>query len=393
MSATWYVAFTAILTLGMAIGTFPQFTLGALGPLLIRDLQLTRAGLGMLSTAFFLVAALVSSFVGHVGERIGGRRLLGLLFIVSAAVAAAMSVAPSYPWLVAAVGLAGLSIASSNPSTNALIATYLPSGRRGSVVGIKQSGVQIGSFLAGAVLPSLALRIGWRSAVLLIALASVAGLVGVVAIIPRESVHTAAPTEVGGGDSSVVRWLVPYAFFMGAAVSATTAYLALYANEMLGLPEATAGALLAVMGAVGVVARILWGRAAERRSTVAAPLTALTIASLVAVAMVWAAGHAGAWLVWPATVAIGATAAAWNSVGMLAIVRDTGGQGTSRASGHVLTGFYAGLLAMPPAFGALADATGTYDASWGLTLLTVAAALGITLAWQRRTADPTPRGI
>jgi hypothetical protein len=90
---------------------------------------------------------------------------------------------------------------------------------------------------------------------------------------------------------------------------------------------------------------------------------------------------------------IGATAAAWNSVGMLAIVREMGVQGTSRASGHVLTGFYIGLLAMPPAFGALADATGTYDASWGLTLLSVAAALGITLAWQRRAADPTPRSI
>jgi hypothetical protein len=141
--------------------------------------------------------------------------------------------------------------------------------------------------------------------------------------------------------------------------------------------------VLAVVGGVGVAARILWGRTAERQASVALPLITLTTASLVAVAMVWAADHAGAWLIWPAAVGVGATAAAWNSVGMLAVVRETAGRGTSRASGHVLTGFYTGLLAMPPAFGALADATGTYDPSWGLTLAALAIALGITLAWQR----------
>jgi cyanate permease len=136
-----------------------------------------------------------------------------------------------------------------------------------------------------------------------------------------------------------------------------------------------------------VAARILWGRTAERRARISVPLAVLTTASMVAVAMVWAARYAGAWLIWPAAVGVGATAAAWNSVGMLAVVRETAGRGTSRASGHVLTGFYTGLLAMPPAFGALADATGSYDPSWGLTLVSLAVALGITLAWQRAHHD------
>lgn len=390
-SAAWRTGFTAVLTLGMAIGTFPQFALGALGPLLVDDLGLSRAGLGSLSTAFFLVAALASSFIGHLGERMGARRLLVLLFAVTTASLVSMAVAPSYAWLVVAVGLAGLGIAATNPSTNALIATHLPSGRRGAVVGIKQSGVQVGSFVAGAVLPGLALAIGWRNAMLLVGLMSGAGLAGVFAVVPRDTA-TPGPGAAADGQSSVVRWLVPYAFFMGAGVSATTAYLALYANETLGMSEAAAGALLAVMGAVGVVARILWGRAAERRPTVAGPLAALTIAAVAAVALVWAAAYAGAWLVWPAAVGVGATGAAWNSVGMLAIVRETAGHGTSRASGHVLTGFYAGLLAMPIAFGALVDATGTYSPAWGLTVVSLAAALGLALAWQHAGRTPAHPG-
>lgn len=396
---SWRIAFTAVLTLGMAIGTFPQFALGALGPLLVDDLGLSRAGLGALSTSFFLVAALASSFIGFLGERLGGRRLLGLLFLVATASLSAMAAAPSYPVLVVAVGLAGLAIAATNPSTNALIADHLPPGERGAVVGLKQSGVQVGSFVAGAALPGLGLAIGWRPTLLLVAGLSAAGLAAAAIVIPRrrpparEEAH-----EAGGG--TVVRWLVPYAFFMGAAVAATTAYLALYANETLGMSETVAGALLAVVGAVGVVARILWGRTAERRATVAGPLAVLTAAGLVAVGLVWAAGPLGAWAVWPGAVGVGATAASWNSVGMLAIVRQTAGHGTSRASGHVLTGFYVGLLAMPIAFGALVDATGTYGPAWALTLACLAVALGITLAWlrtgmppsARATPDPTTQG-
>lgn len=386
-STAWRFGFTTVLTLAMAIATFPQFALGALGPVLVDDLGLSRAGLGSLSTAFFIVATPASSFIGHLGERLGGRRLMGLLFAVATASLVAMAAAPSYPWLLVAVGLGGLAIAASNPSTNALIAGHLPSGRRGAVVGLKQSGVQVGSFIAGAALPGLALAIGWRNTLLLVALLSAAGLAATFAIVPHDAA-AASRASAGDGRSTVVRWLVPYAFFMGAGVSATTAYLALYANETLGMSEATAGALLAVVGAVGVVARILWGRAAERRPTVAGPLAALTIAALAAVALVWAATYAGAWLVWPAAVGVGATAAAWNSVGMLAIVRETGGRGTSTASGHVLTAFYAGLLVMPIAFGALVDATGTYSPAWGLTLATLTAALVLTLAWQRAGRTP-----
>lgn len=384
-STAWHIGFTAVLTVAMAIGTFPQFTLGALGPLLVDDLGLSRAALGSLSTAFFLVATLVSSFVGHLGERLGGRRLLAMLFAVAAASLVAMAAAPSFPWLVVAVGVAGLSIAASNPSTNALIAAHLPAGRRGSVVGIKQSGVQAGSFVAGAMLPGLGLAIGWRNALLLVALVSAAGLVATVAVVPRQATAlTPQPTAgTAAQASTVVRWLVPYAFLMGAAVSALTAYLALYANETLGMAETTAGALLAVVGAVGVAARILWGRAAERRTSVAQPLAVLTVAALAAIALVWAAAYVGAWLLWPAAVGVGASAAAWNSVGMLAVVRETAGQGTSRASGHVLTGFYLGLLAMPIGFGALVDATETYGPAWALAFACAAAALGLTLAWRR----------
>lgn len=389
-STAWYAGFTAVLTVAMAIGTFPQFTLGALGPFLVDDLGLSRTRLGSLSTAFFLVAALVSSLVGHLGERLGGRRLLALMFAVAALSAVFMAIAPSYVWLIAAVGLAGLSIASSNPSTNTLISAHLPSGRRGAVVGIKQSGVQAGSFVAGAVLPGLALAIGWRPSLLLIALVAAAGLAATIAIIPRQEARADDGPQTLDR-SNVVRWLVPYAFFMGAGVSATTAYVPLYANQALGLSQATAGSLLAVVGAVGVVARILWGRVAERRPTVAAPLTVLTAGSLVAIVLVWIAEYAGAWLVWPAAVAIGATAAAWNAVGMLAIVRETALAGTSRASGHVLTGFYAGLLAMPVAFGALVDTTGIYGPSWALTFGCLAVALGITLAWQRAGMASSPR--
>ena len=52
----------------------------------------------------------------------------------------------------------------ANPATNSLIATRVEPGRRGGVTGVKQSGVTLGVFLSGAMLPVLERFWGWRGA-------------------------------------------------------------------------------------------------------------------------------------------------------------------------------------------------------------------------------------
>src|SRR5207302_7523744 len=60
-------------------------------------------------------------------------------------------------------------------------------GRHGIVTGVKQSGVQIGAFLAGLVLPGVAGAVGWRPALGGCALLGAAGLVLTWCYVPSPS--------------------------------------------------------------------------------------------------------------------------------------------------------------------------------------------------------------
>src|SRR5207245_1677558 len=152
-----------------------------------------------------------------------------------------------YSGLVAGAAVFGISVAFGNPATNQLAARGVTPGRHGLVTGVKQSGVQIGAFLAGLVLPAVAGAAGWRAAL---------------------------------GGCALVR-------------------------------------------AVGLVARVGWGRRQDRTATpVLRSLGLLALGSVVASGLLWAAAALGSGLLWAGAALFGATAVAWNALGMLSIVRD-----------------------------------------------------------------------
>ncbi|MFD9296766.1 MFS transporter, partial [Streptomyces goshikiensis] len=156
---------TALLTSAMAFSMLQLFLLGALGPRLVRELGVSATVLGLTTTIGFGTAAALSPVGGRVVDRIGPRRSLVVLLLVSAAALALIGAAPGPGFLLAAVALGGLPQALANPATNKAILAAVPPGRRGPVTGMKQSGVQLGAFAAGLPLAALAGGIGWRGAV------------------------------------------------------------------------------------------------------------------------------------------------------------------------------------------------------------------------------------
>ena len=259
------------------------------------------------------------------------------------------------------------------------------------MVGVKQSGVQVGSFVAGAAFPTLAAAVGWRRTLLSITAAAVLGALACARFVPRDRL---APRAAHSGSLGVraIRWLIPYALFMGAGVAAISTYLVLYSHEAVGLSEPVAGTLLALMGGVGVAGRILWSHDAERRGSTSVPLAFIAALSLLSTAAVLAARFVGPWCLWVGAAGAGASAAAWNGVGMLAVIREARPGEAGRASGLVLTAFYVGLLLMPVGFGALVDATGVYEWAWVLTAACFLAALATSLLWTREAHSTVREG-
>ena len=388
------LGFGATLALAMGIGPLALYALSALSPFVIGDLGLTRTQFGSLATTSFAVAAVSSGLGGRAIDRVDGRRALYLLFTTSAIALAAVAAAPTYVWLLLAVAISGASQSLSNPVTNHLIAANVVPGRRGLLMGTKQSGVQMSQFVAGAALPPVALTLGWRGAAVVAVVVALLGLLLVPATVPARQLDVHAPQA--GGDIPAqklpgsVWWLTSYAFLIGAALQATNVYMPLYAYESVGLSAAVAGTTTGVMGAIGLASRIGWGQLAERVGDPQRPLTALALGAAGGVVALAAAGPGTEALVWVGAAVHGATALAANVVVMLGVIQAAPARHVGRATGLLAVGLYLGFAAGPLAFGALADRTGGYRPGWLVLVCVYLAATLLIRAWVRlRPAAPS----
>ncbi|MEP6469367.1 MAG: MFS transporter [Chloroflexota bacterium] len=383
------LAFALILALAMGTSTYAGYAFGVLGPSIIGEFAISRFQLGLLTTCFFLVGGPLSLAAGRATDRFGARRVMLIAFAICALAIIAMALAPAYPAMLLAAALAGLALATGNPVTNKLIADHLPPGGRGLVMGSKQAGVQVGAFLAGALLAPLAANVGWRSALGWSALVPAAGLVAALLLLPRDrgmhADHAPDARPTSGGMPIGVRWLAAYAFLMGSGIASVNAYLPLYLVERGGATQALAGAVVATIGLVGIGSRVAWGWASERMPTFSLPLLLLGIGAVAAMGLVIAIERVGLWIAWPAAVLIGATAVTWNAVGMLAVISESGSRLAGRASGVVTFGFYIGFVGSPMVFGLLVDNLGSYTLAWLLVAAVFAATAAVVLAWRRVT--------
>lgn len=381
--------FTFLLAAGMAAATFASPSLGILGPFIVADLGIDRGELGFVIAVSAILGAVLSPVAGRVADRVGGRRALLGLFVAAATTFALFGLARSTLLLVVGGVVGAAAQALANPATNKLIAEDLPPGARGTVTGIKQSGVQAGIFLGGVTVPSLAVALGWRGAYVAVAAIPLV-LAGVAAgVIPQGTTEPTGSRRRGGGPlpEPILR-LAVYGFLLGLS-GAVTFLVPLYAVEVLGFDPRVGGAVVALMGLVAVPGRILWSRRAERTGRFREALAAMAALSVAASTCFWASS-AAPWLVWVAAVATAAGSSSWNSVGMVAVMAEAGPEATGRASGVVLFGFLAGLGVGPPLYGRLVDLTGGYEPMWVISVAAAVVAVVVALGRGRPSARIDP---
>ena len=129
---------------------------------------------------------------------------------------------------------------------------------------------------------------------------------------------------------------------------ALNAYFVTFAIERLGVAYVTAGLLLAVAQAGGLVGRLGWGWVATHVSTARGVIVGIGLAMAALAILVGCMGPG-----WPlpliATVALlfGLTASGWNGVFLAEVARLAPEGRVAEATGAVLTASYAGLLIGP----------------------------------------------
>lgn len=235
-------------------------------------------------------------------------------------------------------------------------------------MGVKQSGVQAGIFFVGVALPSLALVVGWRMAVGSLTLLPLFLITVVSRLLPTEdgtrSALAGAPHPYA--HSASVRRISVYAFFMGVGGAGMTSFLPLYAKQELGFSVTLAGTAAAAVGLMGVVTRIAWSHRTETSGQYWLSLRIMAFCAVASALLVWGASLSRTWLLWPGVLLAGLAVVAWNGVALLAAVSKSGPEGTGRASGLVLSGFFMGLATSPVVIGILIDMTNSYDPGWSL---------------------------
>lgn len=387
-------AITAVLAASMAVAILPVISIGVLAPILIDDLGITRADLGLLVSLASGTSALASPAAGGVVDRIGDRTGLLLVFGVGAVSLAMMAAAPAYAAMAAALGVAGLSHAGANPATNRVISGRVPLGQRGVITGIKQSGETVAIVLAASLLPATAVWLGWRAALAVLACGALVTLLAAgVSIHGSRRPVDAAASGARSGIRPSIYWLGAYSLAMGAASGAVTTYLPLYAHDIGGMSVAAAGAVMVLAGVVGTGGRIAATRWTETR--LGAPVALLGLAAIgVASGLVLiAADPLGASGYWLGAILWGASGLTFGSVGMLAVMAESDDSNTGRASGLTVFGFGIGLTATPPVFGWLVDLGYGYGTGFALVTGFYVLAVAIILLGRASFRDADPESI
>jgi len=368
------------LTIGALVGAtiatvFPGFLTGALAVQVGDDLGVTESTYGWGLGGFFLAATAGSIVLGRLAQRIGPRRQITIVLVVSAASQLFIAlVAESFVALVGALAVCGFVNAGNQTAVNlALAQARLP--RLGLSIALKQSGMPTASMLSGLAVPAIALTVGWRWAY-----AGGAAL-ALLAMVAVRSVIASSPTAPGVQRStepvSTRRSLI-----LAGVVGGLLAFSAGALNAWVvasgvdaGLSPGFAGLMLSVGAASGITLRLAAGL---RLDTMAArPLLVAGVTVLFGAVGMVLLGMRNEGVHIAATVLAFAGGWIWPVFTNFGIVR-TNEAAAGAATGITQMGVYLGVFSAPLITGVLIESVG-YGWMWSLVALTSAAGAALCI--------------
>ena len=354
-----------------------------LTPLIQSDLNLSHFQIGIFTTIYFTGAFLSSFPMGWLVDKIGvyatmpiGQFIVGI-FILS------ISMVNSFVLICTLLFLAGIGHAAINPATAKVVMAWFPLNRRATAMGIKQTGVPIGSALAAAMLPAIALLIGWRKAFIL------SGLVSITSVIlslifyrkPTYGDKHSSATPLPDFRISVIlknRDIILLSVLMIGFLmlqSSLETYIVLYCKDVLNYTLITSGFLLSITQIGAISGRLCWGPVSDiflqaKRKIVLMIIGGISSAMCLVFALL--PPNSPILLIGVLVFIFGACAIGWNAI-YLVFAAELAGRGREgRAIGISLTIAFIGHLIGPPLFGYMVDLSGSYSASWIIFCLIMA---------------------
>ena len=354
-------------------------TLPAIAPKVAADVGLSAAFIGLYIALAYAGAMVASLASGAAVARYGPIRVSQASLLLCAA-GLALSTAAAVPALALGAVLVGVGYGPVTPASSHLLARTTPPHRMSLVFSVKQTGVPLGGAMAGAIVPGLQQAVGWRIALLAVAVASVACAWVAQMLRAEFDDERDAKRTLGLGNflepvrlvlsHPRLRMLAGCSFVFSIAQLSLTTYLVTFLTDSLAYGLVAAGFMLSLSQLGAVIGRVLWGYVSDRWFGARRMLALLAgVMALAALATALLQRNAPDLLVIAVLFVYGASAIGWNGVYLAEVARQAPPGRAGLATGGTLAITFLGVVLGPPIFGGVSAGFGSYRAGFAALAL------------------------
>jgi MFS family permease len=390
MSNWWPLLLTLVI---QAMVAMALLSLPVVAPVVAQTLQVSPALVGLYVSVTYAGAMVATLMGGATVARMGAIRV-SQWGLVLCALGLILCAVPWMPCMVLGAVLIGLGYGPITPASSHLLARTTPKHQMSLVFSIKQTGVPLGSMLAGAVVPPLALLGNWQLSLVAVA--------GVCLLCAWVSQSLRAELDSDRQPDTRIRWgsliepirlvlahrslltMASCSFMFSMVQLSLTTYLVTFLHDDLSYGLVAAGLALSVTQLGGIGGRVVWGYVADRWLGARGMLLLLaSMMALGALASAFLTADTPQSVVIGILVTFGASAIGWNGVYLAEVARRAPPGMASKATGGTLAFTFLGVVLGPPMFGALSGLFGTYRAGF-VGLMVMASVSGTVLYFSQR---------
>jgi MFS family permease len=391
----WFVVL--VTTAAQMVVAMSNIVLSTIAPKVAESLGVAPVLVGYHVGLTFGAAAVASVYGGIVVLRVGAARTTQIS-MVSAVVGLALLALPRVGFIALGSLFIGTAMGFAAPAASYLLARHTSPERRNLLFSIKQTGVPLGGVVVALAAPLLAVTVGWRWSLAMIAAVGVTTLLlaerGRVAWDGERRPAGSLKSMPFGGVPLVWRQktlrrvaLVAVLFSSIQRIVLTFAVVYLVAERGYGLVEA--GVMLSVVQIGGATTRIPWGWLADRVRSGLGVLT-LMCALMIATSIALIVLDEG----WPKPLAflvfflLGASCVGWNGIVHAECVRLSAAGTISLAAGGMSFFVFGGVMMGPPVFAVAHGVIDSYSGTFWIMVVAGAAALVLLILARRRERQP-----
>jgi len=377
-------------------------TIPVLIPTAAVEIGVSASYIGIYVGLIYISSMLSSMLSGNFIVRYGALRV-SQMCLVFCGIGLSLAAAVSLPALMVSALVLGLGYGAATPASSHILVRSVPETMMSSLFSLKQTGVPLGGALAGAIVPSLVLLVGWKSAAVIVG----AGCVILAIMIQPLRTEIDSDRQPGqtvplkGAFQSIqivlshlpLRQLAIISFFYTSMQVCLTTYLVVYLMDNVGMALVRAGLILSTCQIAGAFGRILWGVIADRYFPARLVLGFLGVA--MTAGAVAAATFGPGWS-YPAILLVvtmfGATAIGWNGVYLAEAARLAPAGRVGAATGGTLVFTYLGVVVGPPVFAVVVMGTDSY--AFGFVLFAVMTLVcGVVILIRGKNTEQSSRNL